>query len=74
MSVPSANFAFLADHDPLLAELGSRAERYFAADPNTSLIKLRQLAEARGEVVVEGRLSSMSHSVFDRIRQAFTGQ
>ncbi len=35
---------------------------------------LRQLAEARGEDVVEGRLSSMSHSVFDRIRQAFTGQ
>ena len=41
----SPNFAFLDQHDVLLVKYGAQAERYFADDPNTSLIKLRQFAE-----------------------------
>ncbi|HBO6863561.1 TPA: type I restriction-modification system endonuclease [Pseudomonas aeruginosa] len=42
----SSNFAFLKEHDPLFLQLASTAEQVFAADPNTTLIKLRQLGEA----------------------------
>lgn len=42
----SSNFSFLAEHDPLFVELASAAERTFSGDPNTTLIKLRQLGEA----------------------------
>ncbi len=42
----SRNFSFLAEHDPLFIELSSAAERAFSSDPNTTLIKLRQLGEA----------------------------
>lgn len=45
-SMQSENFAFLAEHDPLFVELAAGAERVFASDPNTTLIKLRQLGEA----------------------------
>ena len=41
-----SNFDFLKSHDPLLLRLGKDAERYFSRDPNTSLLKLRQLGEA----------------------------
>lgn len=40
------NFSFLAEHDPLFVEIASAAERAFSSDPNTTLIKLRQLGEA----------------------------
>lgn len=43
---PTSNFGFLAEHDPLLSELALSAERAFVSDPNTTLIKLRQLGEA----------------------------
>ena len=39
------NFAFLKVHDEQLVRLGMLAERYFAGDPVTSLIKTRQFAE-----------------------------
>ncbi len=42
----SSNFAFLKEHDPVFLQLASTAEQVFAADPNTTLIKLRQLGEA----------------------------
>ncbi|WP_221796204.1 type I restriction-modification system endonuclease [Oceanobacter mangrovi] len=42
----ASNFAFLHEHDPLFVELAGAAERAFASDPNTTLIKLRQLGEA----------------------------
>ncbi len=42
----TANFSFLAEHDELFVELASAAEQVFARDPNTTLIKLRQLGEA----------------------------
>jgi len=41
----SPNFAFLGVHDELLVRYGGQAERYFATDPNTALIKLRQFIE-----------------------------
>ena len=39
----SSNFAFLQEHDPVFLQLASTAEQVFASDPNTTLIKLRQL-------------------------------
>lgn len=41
----SANFEFLRRSGAQLHRLAALAEHYFAADPNTSLIKLRQFAE-----------------------------
>lgn len=40
-----SNFSFLKPHDEQLVRLGRLAERYFPEDPNTCLLKLRQLAE-----------------------------
>lgn len=45
----SANFGFLEQHDPLFLELAEAAERVFVSDPNTTLIKLRQLGEAMAQ-------------------------
>lgn len=45
-SEPASNFGFLAEHDPLFVDIAQSAERAFAGDPNTTLIKLRQLGEA----------------------------
>jgi type I restriction enzyme, R subunit len=42
----AGNFSFLSEHSPLFAQLGRAAEQVFSSDPNTTLIKLRQLAEA----------------------------
>jgi len=47
----SANFSFLAGHDPQLVRLGALAERYFKDDPTTSLIKLRQYGETLAQLV-----------------------
>ncbi|WP_176503818.1 type I restriction-modification system endonuclease [Cobetia sp. 5-11-6-3] len=41
-----SNFYFLSEHDPLFFQLARAAEQTFAGDPNTTLIKLRQLGEA----------------------------
>lgn len=42
----SSNFDFLKEHDPVFIQLACAAEQSFSADPNTTLIKLRQLGEA----------------------------
>ena len=47
----SANFGFLAEHDEQFVRLAALAERYFADDPNTSLIKLRQFSELLAQQV-----------------------
>lgn len=47
----SLNFTFLASHDSQLVRLGALAERYFAADPNTCLIKLRQFGERLAQLI-----------------------
>lgn len=41
----SSNFYFLKEYDPVFFQLDSAAECAFSGDPNTTLIKLRQLAE-----------------------------
>lgn len=51
LNMPSPNFEFLKVHDPQLVRLGSLAERYFADDPNTCLIKLRQFGEVLAQLV-----------------------
>ena len=40
------NFDFLKQHDPIFLQLAQSAERAFSSDPNTTLVKLRQFAEA----------------------------
>ena len=51
LSANQSNFAFLSDYDPLFLQLAQSAERAFSADPNTTLIKLRQFAEAIAQEV-----------------------
>ncbi len=41
-----SNFEFLKEHDAIFAQLGMAAEHAFSSDPNTTLVKLRQLGEA----------------------------
>ena len=50
-SVLQTNFAHLQEHDPLLVQLGMLAEKYFTDDPNTCILKLRQLGEALAQHV-----------------------
>lgn len=47
----SQNFAFLRHHSRELVKLGTLAERYFADDPNTCLIKLRQFGEVLAQLL-----------------------
>lgn len=56
----SSNFGFLAEHDALFVELAGAAERAFSSDPNTTLIKLRQLGEAMAQ-----HLAALSGIEFD---------
>ncbi len=51
MSRLSSNFVHLAKLELELARLGAAAERYFAEDPNTCLLKLRQFAELMAQQV-----------------------
>jgi type I restriction enzyme, R subunit len=48
----NSNFAFLQTREPQLYRLGLLAERYFAEDPNTCQIKLRQLSELAAQLIV----------------------
>lgn len=48
---PQSNFSQLKTHDEQLECLGLLAERYFADDPNTCLIKFRQLTESIAQSV-----------------------
>jgi type I restriction enzyme R subunit len=48
---PTSNFAFLAEHAPVFLQLATTAEQVFASDPNTTLVKLRQLGEALAQDV-----------------------
>ncbi|WP_375177780.1 type I restriction-modification system endonuclease [Marinobacter mobilis] len=56
----STNFGFLAEHDPLFTQIAAAAERAFSSDPNTTLIKLRQLGEALAQ-----RLATYAGLEFD---------
>ncbi len=47
----SNNFAFLKQHDELLVRLAETAEMCFMPDPNTTLIKMRQLGEELAKTI-----------------------
>ncbi|MBV2128641.1 type I restriction-modification system endonuclease [Arsukibacterium indicum] len=51
LSANQSNFTFLSEYEPLFLQLAQSAERAFSADPNTTLIKLRQFAEAIAQEV-----------------------
>jgi type I restriction enzyme, R subunit len=65
------NFAHLEAHDEQLVRLGMLAERYFAEDPNTALLKLRQLAELLAQLVATkvGLYTSREEAQYDLLRR-----
>lgn len=65
------NFAHLEAHDEQLVRLGMLAERYFADDPNTALLKLRQLAELLAQLVAAkvGQYTSREEAQYDLLRR-----
>lgn len=66
-----SNFAHLAVHDEQLVRLGLLAERYFAEDPNTSLLKMRQLGELLAQLVATrvGLYTSRDEGQYDLLRR-----
>ena len=67
----TSNFAHLAEHDEQLVRLGVLAERYFADDPNTAILKLRQLAELLAQQVAAriGVYTSPDEAQYELIRR-----
>src|SRR5262245_44815174 len=67
----TSNFAHLQEHDEQLLRLGMLAERYFPDDPNTSLLKLRQLAELLAQLVATkvGLYQTPEESQYDLLRR-----
>ena len=70
-SLPPTNFGHLEEYDQQLVRLGMLAERYFTDDPNTSIVKLRQLAEVLAQDVASrvGSFTSAEESQFDLVRR-----
>jgi hypothetical protein len=50
VSAGASNIGHLKAHDEQLVRLGLLAVRYFPDDPNTYLLKLRQLAESLAQI------------------------
>jgi type I restriction enzyme, R subunit len=67
----STNFAHLRCYDQQLFRLGVLAERYFPEDPNTALIKPRQLGERLAQQVASrfGVFTSLEESQLALIRR-----
>ncbi|MEL6902377.1 MAG: type I restriction-modification system endonuclease [Cyanobacteria bacterium J06606_4] len=67
----SRNFAFLKVHSLELVRLGSLAEQYFADDPNTCLIKLRQFGEQLAQLAAAkvGLYEDPNESQFELLRR-----
>jgi len=67
----SANFGFLEKHNAQLVRLGGLAERYFADDPGTCLIKLRQFGELLAQQIAAraGVLPSIEENQSDLLRR-----
>lgn len=65
----TSNFAFLADQEPLLHQIGTTAEAAFYTDSNVTLVKLRQLAEhlARNAAAQLGIVSEADENFFSLI-------
>ncbi|WP_367104220.1 type I restriction-modification system endonuclease [uncultured Psychrobacter sp.] len=57
----ASNFYFMEEHDPIFLELACNAERVFKSDPNTTLIKIRQLGEALAK-----DLARRNNVIFDK--------
>lgn len=66
-----SNFSLLGEHDEQLERLGLLAERYFPDDPNTCLLKLRQLTEGIAQCVASqvGLYTSASEKQIDLLRR-----
>lgn len=67
----TTNFGFLKAHDEQLVRLGMLAEKYFPDDPNTSLLKLRQLAELLAQHIASrtGLYVSPEEAQYDLLRR-----
>jgi type I restriction enzyme R subunit len=66
-----SNFDMLKAYEPQLWRLGALAERYFAEDPNTSLLKQRQFAELLAQSLAArgGLYTSQDESQYELIRR-----
>jgi type I restriction enzyme R subunit len=66
-----SNFDMLKAYEPQLWRLGALAERYFADDSNTSLLKLRQFAELLAQSLAArgGLFTTQQESQYDLIRR-----
>ncbi len=66
-----SNFDMLRAYEVQLWRLGALVERYFAEDPNTSLLKLRQLFEllAQSLAARTGLYSNPEESQYELIRR-----
>lgn len=66
-----SNFSVLSQHDEQLLRLGMLAEKYFAEDPNTCLLKLRQLAESLAQLLAArtGLYISPEETQYDLLRR-----
>lgn len=51
VKLPQTNFAHLKQHDAQLLRLSMLAEKYFAEDANTCLLKLSQLSKLLAQLV-----------------------
>jgi len=71
MNRPNTNFSHLRAHDEQLVRLGMLAERYFAEDPNTCLLKLRQLSEVLAQFIATrvGLFTSDDEKQVDLLRR-----
>lgn len=67
----ASNFGPLKAHDQQLVRLGMLAERYFADDPNTCLLKLRQLTELLAQLAASniGVFTSSEEKQVDLLRR-----
>lgn len=65
----ASNFAFLADQEPILHQIGTTAEAAFFTDSNVTLVKLRQLAEhlTRNAAAQLGVVSNADENFFTLI-------
>ena len=71
ISARPSNFSHLKAHDEQLVRLGLLAERYFPEDPNTSLLKLRQLSELLAQLIAThvGLYASPDEKQVDLVRR-----
>jgi type I restriction enzyme R subunit len=67
----TSNFSILSQHDEQLLRLGMLAEKYFAEDPNTCLLKLRQLTESLAQLLAArtGLFISAEETQYDLLRR-----